>query len=181
MYTRIARAWSTMMMAGAVMLLATAIDPGPGLRAQSFAAGATTVVAAGSARGPVTLAADPVEVRLRLTEDAPAAMGRGTRIFLVLEGVRAAGQPGVLYTVHLMPPPDAKPAMGQGAGGKVGTLNFFAAVEATRTYSYDVTEAVATLGLRRAVADGVTVVFVPSGIPATESAPQVTRVTLVAQ
>lgn len=181
MHKRIARAWTITMLAGIVVLFTAAVDPGPDLRAQGSTPRSPTVVAAGSAKGPVALAADPIEVRLRPTEDTPAAMGRGARIFLVLEGVRAADQPGILYTVHLMPPPDAKPAIGQGTGGKVGTLNFFAAVEATRTYSYDVTETMATLGLRRAFADGVTVVFVPSGIPATASAPQVARVTLVAQ
>lgn len=181
MRKRIGRALSATILAGVVVLFMALADPGPDLRAQGSTAGPPTVVATGAASGPVALLADPVEVTLRPTEAAPAAMERGTRIFLVLDGVRAEDQPGILYTVHLVPPAGTRPSEGQGAGGRVGTLNFFAAVEATRTYSYDVTDAVKTLGLRRAIADGATVVFVPSGIPATDSAPQVARVTLVAQ
>jgi hypothetical protein len=133
--------------------------PGPG--AQQLPVNETLAAAGRVALGGET-------VRVPLEPGTGAALPRrltdlgGRRLFLVLENLEAAVQPGIVYEVYLGLPPGAAPSASD--PHFVGTLNFFAVGPpntAARSRSYDVT-ALASRLASQGSADGLAVTIVPT-------------------
>jgi hypothetical protein len=105
------------------------------------------------------------------------------RILLVIEDLRARGQPGVLF--------DLKLASGRATGRRthaaaIGTLNFFAAQKPgaaarPRAVSYDVTRTQRGLAAEGRLGGDLFVVIQPAGAPAPGADASVGRIALVAQ
>jgi hypothetical protein len=132
---------------------------------------------------PVRVVLDPpptaagTSVASRLGETA-----RDRRVYLVVSGLRAREQPGVLYHVYLDPP------SGTDDRQYVGTINFFNAVTLpgaagsapSPTFSFDITDQVRALQLRQRLADPLAVTVVPSGAPARNAQAVIGEIALVA-
>ena len=160
------------------------------------AAPATTTIVVTT--GPVSLTAKPARTTLQsksATESAQNVTERaGTvsatkRWYLMLRGLHAATQPGVLYAVYLDLPANASPA--QYADHLVGTINFFdavphpghesATVDKTRFVSFDASEVVRTLREKKLLTATPAVTIVPIGRPAADAKPVVEEISLVEQ
>jgi hypothetical protein len=108
---------------------------------------------------------------------ARLAAGRGRRVLLVFEDLRAGAQPGVLFDLRL--------GTGRAAGGAViGTLNFFAAQKPgmaarPRVVSYDVTRAVRALAAEGGIAGGLVLSVQPAGVSEPRAKASVGRIALV--
>lgn len=159
------------------------------------AAQAPMLLAAPTRTEPIELGAEPVRVALAPAADEPAAapslaegmraLARSGRVYLVLEDVHAAEQPGIIYSVHLNLPPDAEPMPEDETF--VGALNFFNAVphedhgRPSIDVSFDVTALVRDLQERGRLGEQPEVTLAPLGAPAEGSQPVVGSVRLVLQ
>lgn len=110
----------------------------------------------------------------------------GRRLFLVLEDLYTQVPVEVIYDVYLNLP--------SGAGAKqalahwVGDLNFFDALDHKHDHnagpsfvSYDVTDKAQALLVKRQLGPNAVVTFVPAGIPAAGTRPQIGQVSIVEQ
>ena len=155
---------------------------------------APTVLAAPPEVAPIELGAEPVRIKLAPTVPAaggaPESLAEGLRampasgrVYLVLEGVTAAEQPGILYSVY--------PNLPEGTAGSpesrsyVGALNFFNVMpghaehgDEGLTVSFNVTDLVREIGAENAQPE---VTLVPEGAPVDASRPIVGGLRLVAQ
>ncbi|MBF0372680.1 MAG: hypothetical protein HQL39_04595, partial [Alphaproteobacteria bacterium] len=113
----------------------------------------------------VELGEGPVRVPLELTSEP------GTRIHLVIDGIRAELAPGVLYGMSL--------ERGQ-ARAPIGYLNFFGAETTPQAVSIDVTEAVAALARGAGRHSGFALVIAPVGNPAPNAGTTIGHASLVA-
>jgi hypothetical protein len=112
-------------------------------------------------------------------------------MYLVLRNMRAVDQPGVLYTLYLDLPEGTSPR--NGAAYRVGTLNFFDAVDPgdhadgmhtpmeSKFRSFDVTALLQKLRNRGALSAKPTLTIVPHGTPAAAAQPIIGEITLVEQ
>ena len=129
--------------------------------------------------GPTTVALDGREISSRID-----ALG-SQRLYLILRGLRAGGQPGVLYHLYLNLPAREDPAVDDPR--HVGIINFYAAQTGNEAdpdrifYSFDVTDAVRTLRARGLLRDCVTITFRPAGAPEPGAKAVVSGVELVAE
>jgi hypothetical protein len=105
---------------------------------------------------------------------------------LILRGLRAIGQPGVLYHLYLNLPAGTVPA-GDDVR-HVGIINFYAAETGDDAdpdrifYSFDITDAVRVLRARGLLRDSkLTVTFNPAGSPEPGVKTVVSRIELVAE
>ena len=152
------------------------------------------ILATSKPLGPIALGDQPVRVALRdgKVESAPAALPKrppGKTLSLVLKGLSAAQQPGVIYHLYLGLPAGAVPA--QDDPRHVGTINFFNAVPlpgversgdaASPAYSIEVTDLIDTLQRRNLLGQPLSVTIVPAGTPASDAKPMVGEIALVAE
>lgn len=168
----------------------------PPITETAAAPAAPTTIAVGT--GPLALTAKPARTTLQAkgaTESAQAVTERaGTlsetkRWYLMLRGLHADAQPGVLYAIYLDLPANATPA--QSADHLVGTINFFdavahpghesASVDKTRFISFDATEIVRALRDKKLLSATPAVTIVPIGRPAANAKPVVEEISLVEQ
>ncbi len=151
--------------------------------------------------GALALGAGPVRVNL---EPAPAPEGVAgalservkslaaeKKLYLVLRGLRAEAQPGVLYHVYL-DLPEATP-LEKGKPHYVGAINFFdatahgdheGAVEAKGTpkfFGLNVTSIAKSLQERGLLTEKPALTIAPSGTPAEDAKPVIGEISLVAQ
>jgi tyrosinase len=138
----------------------------------------------------VTLAAETTRVALQSSAAAGALkrqltdLGEQHPVFLVLDDLHAAQEPGIIYEIYLGLPPGAVPAAGD--RHFVGTLNFFAVAPpntARRSRSYNVTALIASL-LSQGLSDdslAVTIVGRAQSQPPAAAHPIIGSVALVAQ
>lgn len=133
------------------------------------------------ATGPIALGAEPVAVSLEAVPGTPARTPLpADGLHLVLRDLHTDAPPGVLYQVHLGPPPDTAPE----AEGRqpLGTFHFFGTLPAptspssgdgapSRFYSYDLP---GDVPLRLPL----TVTLVPRGTPDPAASPTVGTVEL---
>jgi hypothetical protein len=109
----------------------------------------------------------------------------GRRIYLVLDDLKTAQVPAVVYEIHLGLPADADPD--DDDPHLVGTLNFFAVAPlntASRARSFDVTALVASLASQGAAGSDLAVTIIgrsPQPAPAAAAAPTIGSVAPVAQ
>ena len=133
--------------------------------------------------GDIVLGDKPVRVPLEVAPPGPSATARlqeaarDHRIYLVLSGLNARQQPGVLYEVYLDP-----------GHQHVGTINFFSAVRLagaegslSPTFSFDVTDHIRALPPGQPSAGPPAVTIVPSGTPQTNAQAVIGAVALVAE
>jgi tyrosinase len=151
-----------------------------------------------AATAPVALGAKATRTVMQAkgaTETAPAAnvteraaaLSETKRWYLMLRGLYANAQPGVLYAIYLDLPANAPPA--QAAAHLVGTINFFdavahpghesASVDKTRFISFDATEIVRALRDKKLLSATPAVTIVPIGRPAADAKPMVEQISLV--
>lgn len=129
----------------------------------------------------VELGAEPVRVTFSGLEIASRLDTLGSRrLYLILRGLRASQQPGVLYHLYLNLPAGAAPASDDPR--HAGTINFYAAGPGNSDperifYSVDITEAARTLRARNLLRDPMTVTVYPSGRP--EAKAVVSRIELI--
>ena len=146
-----------------------------------------TLVQAPSARLPLT--GSPAHVQLKLSAEPEAQKSRlstlkaapAHRYYLILKGLEANAQPGVLYHVYLGLPEGTTPKPDD--PHKVGIINFFDAVpvEGGHThdvsFSFDITDSIPRLKL----ADEPLVTIAPINQPNSEAKPFVGSVAVVTQ
>jgi hypothetical protein len=145
--------------------------------------------------GAIGLGDRPVRVVLRDETGAPASLAvlrkrpPGKSLHLVLKGLSAAEQPGVIYHLYLGTPPDGAPAEDP---RHVGSFNFFASVPLPGTersrdasesaaYSFEITDLADALQRRRLLADPLSVTIIPEGTPSAGARPVIGEITLVAE
>jgi len=147
----------------------------------------TTLVQAPAAH--LALTGSPVHVQLKLSDEPAAKTNPLSKLkaappkrhYLVLRGLEANAQPGVLYHVYLGLPEGATPKPND--PHKVGIINFFDAVpvEGAHThdvsFSFDVTGSIAGLKL----ADEPVVTIAPANQPDAEAKPFLGSVALVTE
>ena len=159
---------------------------------------ATRVLAAA---GPISLASEPVQVHLRVPEGTAARapemtldmrirkLALSTRVFLVISKLQATSPPDVLYDVYLAPA--AKARAQPSARHRVGTMNFFNAVNHgnddqppqsdERFVSFDVTNLVRRLQLEGQLKGEPSITIVPAGEPAIDAVPVIGTIELTLQ
>ena len=120
----------------------------------------------------------PRTLAMRLQKLAP-----GRKLFVVIRGLRAEVQPGVLYHAYLDLPSGTEPKANDPR--HIGVLNFFAAAPPAPNdpdkvaYTFDITEAARALQAKHLLADRTTITLRPAGTPAAKSA--IARIELVEQ
>lgn len=153
-----------------------------------------------SAPGPIQLGAGPVEIFLHPAAQGAsgsslsariAALAPGERVYLVLRGLSAQAQPGVVYHIYIyIGVPGAAPAnaTSQPQGRLAGTLNFFNVVPlkgatmdraSQSTRSIDVTQVLKDLQSSRGLGDQLRVTVWPSGSPVPAAKPAIGQLDLV--
>jgi tyrosinase len=171
----------------------------------SFQAAALKAVRLHAAlKTPVTLGAAPVRATMTA---APVAGAKGAAaapsfaqrmskvapnrsVFVVIKGLKADVQPGVLYDVYLQLPEGTAPE--KGADFRIGTLSFFdtghgdhavqGAGAQPKFVSFDITDLVGKLAARKALDTGkLDLTFAPLGQPAANAKPVVGEVSIVEQ
>jgi hypothetical protein len=158
---------------------------------------------AAATRGPIKLGAEALRVDLEPVGDQGAkpvplgirvqGLGAKKRLYLVLKGLEAEAQPGVLYHVYLeLPKADADKKEER---RHVGIINFFDAVPhgkkadhaakpkhmPERTYSFDVTDLAVRLQKMGRLPDDLAITIVPAGRPAAAARPIIAEASLVEQ
>ena len=156
-------------------------------------------VIATAAGGPFALGNSPVEIPLSMTaatgttDKTLAAhlktLRKEQRIYLLLQDLSAAEQPGILYNIYLNLPSDAKPARNDSR--QIGTLNFYNVIKvggfnaadsgATAFRSYDITALAMKLQTQKLLNNRTTITITPSGTPEAGAQAMVGRVELVIQ
>lgn len=151
-----------------------------------------------AAGGPISLNKGLVRVPLALPTAGDGstrlaerieALEPERRVYLVVRGVRAAAQPGVLFHLYLNVPEGVRPKSGNVDQRYVGTINFYdavvrgdAAAQASgraRSVSFDVTALLGRLRAQNLLGQQLSVTVVPAGPPAEEASPQVGCIELV--
>jgi hypothetical protein len=178
-----------------ISAVAVLVAAGLALTRSSTGRGTSEPVLLASADGPFLPGARPVRIELKRLESGESAslssqldrLGGNQRLFLVLRGASAEGQPGVLFRLFLdLPgsvPPDARDPH------VIGTLNFFRALPATAGgnstaelfESYDVTGPLATLRRRQMLSEPTTITIAPVGVPDPHARVAIGRVELIRQ
>lgn len=140
--------------------------------------GPAKLLAAAAAAQPIKLAAEPVAIDLKPTDDARAEVARVmgaapgvSRLTLKIEGIDYDKRPGVYYEIYLNLPKDAKNPSAS-SPSYVGNLTFFGLKEAqghggmgAASHHYDVTGVVRALRARKEWDDKkFTVTFVMRGL-----------------
>jgi hypothetical protein len=113
----------------------------------------------------LTLGKGPTRVAITLAENRSAlATDPGRRLHLVVRGLRAETQPGVLYHLYLDLPPGTKPS---GDDPRyLGSINFFNAhAGQPALFSFDVTDVVRNLRERRLLRPETTITIIPMDTP----------------
>jgi tyrosinase len=153
---------------------------------------------------PVTLGAAPVHASVALARVAGAAataaapsfaqrmskVAANRSVFLVLKGLRADVQPGVLYDVYLQLPEGVAPE--KGAEYRIGTLSFFdtghgdhaAAGAGTQAkfVSFDITGLMTQLAAKKLLETGkLDLTFAPLGQPVATAKPVIGEISVVEQ
>lgn len=147
------------------------------------------------AEGPFSIGGGGVRIPLRPASATASGEGplvsrlnalkRGRNIYLVLRGLHADVQPGVLYNVYLDLPAGAKPE--QNDPHYVGLLNFFnsayegSADKSDFFLSYDITSVAKKLCARKLLGEHTTVTISPANTPEGNPAPTINRVEVVEQ
>lgn len=147
-----------------------------------------------SAGNPVALGAGPVAVTLAPATDQAAALSarvatvrQDRKVYLVVKGLGANEQPGVIYQIYLALPPGVAPK--PDGPHYVGALNFFnARISGSgaenpdpRFYSFDVTDRLKMLQSQKTLGDAVTVTIVPASPPRASARPVIADIALVEQ
>jgi hypothetical protein len=149
-----------------------------------------------SASGPFKLGAGPVDIPLHAAQGVPggsfsgkiAALAPGESMYLVLRGLSAAAQPGVVYNIYVGAARATQSDTNSQPQGRAGTLNFFnvvplkgakAARAAQSTRSIDVTEVLKKLQASGLLGAQLIVTVWPSGSPVAAAKPAIGRVDLV--
>ena len=169
------------------LVLAALVVCGCGATAQPAAPMSDQIVAAASG---VKLAAENTRVELLPNSRAGNLRGRlgelaqQRTLFLVLDDLGAAQQPGIIYEIYLGLPSGATPSADD--PHYVGTLNFFAVAPpntARQSRSYDVTALVRRLLSEGLPGDGLAVTIVGNrqGAASDAAPPSIGRIALVAQ
>jgi hypothetical protein len=170
------------------LALAALVVSGCGATAQPAAPMSDQIVAAASG---VKLAAGNTRVQLLPNSGAGNLRGRlgalaeQRTLFLVLDDLGAAQQPGIIYEIYLGLPSGATPSADD--PHYVGTLNFFAVAPpntARQSRSYEVTAVVRRLLSEGLPGDGLAVTIVGNrqGAAASDAAPpSIGKIALVAQ
>jgi hypothetical protein len=149
---------------------------------------------------PVTLGAGPVVASLAPTGKSLAAqldaLAPGRSLYLVVRGLTATEQPGVLYSVYLDLPAGARPA--ENDPRKVGILDFYSARppgapnapdaespinrdDEKVFFSFNITPTVRALRQRGQLTDRTTLTLVPEGAPVPASKAVIGHLELVEQ
>lgn len=151
-----------------------------------------------AAEGPISLGQGLTRVTLALpaSDDGGTrlverigAVGPERRFYLVVRGVRADAQPGVLYNLYLNVPEGVRPKSGNLDQRYAGTINFYDAVVRggaaarasgrTRSASFEVTALLRRLRAQNLLGRQLSVTVAAAGTPAGESHPQVGCIELV--
>jgi hypothetical protein len=147
-----------------------------------------------SAGKPVALGAGPAAVTLAPAADNAASLSarvatvrQDRKVYLVVKGLGANEQPGVIYQIYLALPPGVAPK--PDGPHYVGALNFFNAGVSgggaenpdPRFYSFDVTDRLKMLQSQKTLGDAVTVTIVPASQPRAGARPVIAEIALVAQ
>jgi hypothetical protein len=108
----------------------------------------------------VTLGAQPTRVTLKGPSVASRAesLSRGSRLFLVIGGLRADRDPGVTYDVYLDLP--ARATAAQRTRHYAGNVHFYSA---DPHFSFDITDLARALRKAGALREATTLTFVPDG------------------
>ncbi len=166
----------------------------PSFRTDKSAPVKTTVIAASS--GSIKLDSKAVRTALEATNRKGVgtktlsmwlnSLQHGERIFLVLRGLNAMKQPGVLYHVYFDLPADRN--LLKDDASYVGTISFYDSVnvktsdlDETPFTSYDVTSVLKRLESRRLLSAPPTITIVPFGTPNPQAHASITRIELVVQ
>jgi tyrosinase len=153
---------------------------------------------------PVTLGAAPVRATMTAAPIAGAKAAAASpsfaqrmskvepnrSVFVVLKGLKADVQPGVLYDVYLQLPEGMAPE--KGAEYRIGTLSFFdtghgdhavqGAGAQPKFVSFDITGLMSKLAARKALDTGkLNLTFAPLGQPAATAKPVVGEISIVEQ
>jgi hypothetical protein len=149
-------------------------------------------VTLGTARVDVNLAPPPEpDVAAKPLAARVAALAPSKRLYLVLRNLKADAQPGVLYHLYLELPPGADPTKAQ--AHYVGQIQFFDAAyhgehdsgaagnAPDKFYSFDVTQLVKSLRLKKKLSDRPNLSIVPIGQPEEAAKPVIGEITLVEQ
>ncbi|HVT16094.1 MAG TPA: tyrosinase family protein [Thermoanaerobaculia bacterium] len=180
------------------------VPPCPTNKRSFLAAALATVRTHAVLKKSVTLGAAPVHATLSLAPAAGASAGAAHEAFaqrlskvapdrslyLVLKGLRANVQPGVLYDVYLQLPSGTTPD--KAADHRVGTISFFdtghgdhtvaGAGTAAKFVSFDVTDLVTKLAADKLLATGkLDVTFAPLGHPEAAAKPSIGEISIVEQ
>jgi tyrosinase len=148
--------------------------------------------------GPIHLGSEPVRVILKpapsvspkssLRTLQATALSMTRRLFLVLSGLSAQAQPGVLYDLYFGIPGSSPVASAEAF--RVGTFNFFAATgqmehgssSTNRKFiSFDVTEIASKLQRQGLLSDQPVLAIAPVGRPGTEARALIAEIALVSQ
>ena len=145
----------------------------------------TTLVHAPSAR--LALTGAPARVQLKLSSEPEAKKFPLSALpavpaqhhYLILKGLEANAQPGVLYHVYLGLPEGAKPKPND--PHKIGIINFFDAVPVEGSHNHDVSFSfdVTNVLPRLKLANEPTVTIAPANQPDAEAKPVVGSIALV--
>jgi hypothetical protein len=147
------------------------------------------------AKGPFSLGGGAVRIPLRPVSPSALEDGLlisrldklkgGRSIYLVVRGLHAEEQPGVLYNIYLDLPAGAKPRKDD--PHYVGQLNFFNSAYAGSAsgsdffFSYDLTSVARNLRGRKLLGARTVITISPAGTPENGAAPSIGRVELLEQ
>jgi hypothetical protein len=145
-----------------------------------------------SASSPIALSTTPTRISLSGTHELlshPETFGPDRKIYLVITGLHASAQPGVVYNVFLLPPASGDERLSPESPYLAGTLNFFAASDLAPgrpagqrpRISFDVTSIVRTMRANGHPLDGASVVVSPAGKPDSSAKPTIESVALIGQ
>jgi tyrosinase len=141
-------------------------------------------VATVASANAISLAPRPVRIPLAKAQRAAAAAtprttGGPATYFVVVQGLQADTQPGVLYNLYLNLPDAASDATS--ASHLIGSINFFGAMShamRNRFVSFDITPLVQRLGTA-AVSGDLHVTVAPAGTPQGEAQPTLASLRIV--
>lgn len=147
------------------------------------------------AKGPFSLGSSAVRIPLRSVSPSPPEEGLlisrldklkgGRSIYLVIRGLHAEAQPGVLYNIYLDLPAGTKQRKDD--PHYVGQLNFYnsayggSASGSDFFFSYDITSVARNLRGRKLLGARTTITISPAGTPEGDAAPSIGRLELLEQ
>ena len=147
--------------------------------------------------GPITLSGgsarltleQPIAEKQRTLAARLTALSPDRHLYLILKDLHVKEQPGILYSLYVDLPADAKPVRDD--PHYVGVLNFFNAqvsgeVRPPNTgssifFSRDITALLRNLQTHSLLCDETTVTIIPSGTPAADSEARIGRIEIVEQ